>query len=113
MYQQQGVISKNKKNSISQNFPNRSFRVIHQNDHIFILHVAAHSVFMAIFFFQSHILFRSSVESDAVDNKINGFQHSEIITMTFVVFMWIQKKIYIELVANNFYLLSFFFCGIS
>ena len=53
------------------------------------------------------------MESDAVDNKINGFQHSEIITMTFVVFMWIQKKIYIELVANNFYLLSFFFCGIS
>ena len=50
MYQQQGVISKNKKNSISQKFPNRSFRVIHQNDRILILHVAAHSVFMDIFF---------------------------------------------------------------
>ena len=50
MYQQQGVISQNKKNSISQKFPNRSFRVIHQNDRILILHVAAHSVFMDIFF---------------------------------------------------------------
>ena len=49
MYQQQGVISQNKKNSISQKFPNRSFRVIHQNDLIFILHIAAHLVFMAIF----------------------------------------------------------------
>ena len=44
------VISKNKKNWISQKFPNRSFHVIHQNDRIFILHIAALSVFMAIFF---------------------------------------------------------------
>ena len=50
MYRQQGVISQNQKNSISQKFPNRSFRVIHQNDRIFILHIAALSVFMAIFF---------------------------------------------------------------
>ena len=49
MYQQQGVISQNEKNSISQNFPNRSFPVIHQNDHIFNLHIAAQSVFMDIF----------------------------------------------------------------
>ena len=49
MDQQQGVISQNKKNSISQNFPNRSFRVTHQNDCVFILHIAAQSVFMAIF----------------------------------------------------------------
>ena len=50
MYQQQGVISQNQKNSISQKFPNRSFHVIHQNVPIFILHIAALLVFMAIFF---------------------------------------------------------------
>ena len=50
MYQKQGVISQNQKNSISQKFPNRSFHVIHQNVCIFILHVAALLVFMAIFF---------------------------------------------------------------
>ena len=49
MYQLQGVISQIKKNSISQKFPNRSFRGIHQNDRIFFLHVASHSVFVAIF----------------------------------------------------------------
>ena len=46
----EGVINQNFKNSISQKCPNRSFLVIHQNDRIFILHIAAHSVFMAIFF---------------------------------------------------------------
>ena len=49
MDQQQGVISQNQKDSISQKFPYRSFRVIHQNDRIFILHIAALSVFMAFF----------------------------------------------------------------
>ena len=49
MYQQQSVIRQNQKNLISQKFPNRSFRVIHQNDCIFILQVAAHLVFMDIF----------------------------------------------------------------
>ena len=58
MYQQQGVISQNKKTSLSQNFPNRSFRVIHQHDRIFIFHIAVLSVFI------SQILFRSSVHKN-------------------------------------------------
>ena len=49
MSQIEGVINQNFKNAISQKFPNRSFHVIHQNDRIFILHIAALSVFMAIF----------------------------------------------------------------
>ena len=50
MYQQQSVISQNQNTFISQKFPNRSFCVTHQNDRIFILHIAALLVFMAIFF---------------------------------------------------------------
>ena len=50
MSQIEGVINQNLKTSISQKFPNRSFHVILQNDHIFILHIAAHPFFMAFFF---------------------------------------------------------------
>ena len=69
MFKQQGVISKNKKKSISQNFPNRSFRVIHQNDRIFIIHVAAHSVFMDIFF---NPKFSSGAVCSVIDTVIDA-----------------------------------------
>ena len=68
MSQIEGVINQNLKNSISQKFPNRSFRVIHQNDRIFILHIAAHSVFMDIFCnpkFSSGAVWQGNAENTA------------------------------------------------
>ena len=76
MYQQQGVISQNKKNSISQKFPNRSFCVIHQNDCLFILHVAAHLVFMDIFFFNPKF---SSREVCYVNSQVTGMAMGDVV----------------------------------
>ena len=54
----EGVINQNLKTSISQKFPNRSFGVIHQNDGIFISHIAAHTIIMC--FTPRHLMFRNT-----------------------------------------------------